>query len=274
MGEAPTPPRPRARRAPPAVGRRRARLFPPRAAPCAPAPSVISVGPWPPFSRRLCVWLAAWLGSCERSFVRFGNGRVGNRDGEKVCERRVGPPEARPGVGRRPPPRRPLPGPGCRYPPPPHRTHPSRRFPGGSGGETPEKGARGLGRHWGTAGGGPGGQRAAAGDGAGTRSFSPALPPPGAISIRNLGPGPAGAAPGQASVVATERGLRDPGGQGRGAPCLPAVPGRPALRGGGDAGGGSLRRSQVGAAGEGAGSRAAEGGGGRMSHSFVFTGVW
>lgn len=87
----------------------------------------------------------------------------------------------------------------------PHRTHPSRRFPGGSGGETPEKGARGLGRHWGTAGGGPGGQRAAAGDGAGTRSFSPALPPPGAISIRNLGPGPAGAAPGQASVVATER---------------------------------------------------------------------
>lgn len=158
--EAPTPPRPRARRAPPAVGRQRARLFPPRAAPCAPAPSAISVEPWPPFSRRLCVWLAAWLGSCERTFVRFGNGRVGNGAGEEVCVggRRApcGPCRGRAGT-----PRRPLPESVCRYPPPPHRTHPSCRFPGGSGGENGEKGARRLGRH--------GGRRVTTPEGSGRR---------------------------------------------------------------------------------------------------------
>lgn len=101
--EAPTPPVPVPRRSSPAAGRPRARLFPPpRAAPCAPAPSAISVGPWPPFSRRLCGSLAAWLGSWERSFVRFGNGRVGTGAREEIREgEEAGGAAARVGVGSR-----------------------------------------------------------------------------------------------------------------------------------------------------------------------------
>lgn len=139
----PLPLVPAPRRSPPAAGRRRARLFPPpplpRAAPCAPTPSAISVGPWPPFSSRLCVSLAAWLGSCERSFVRFGNGRVCNGAGKEVCERGFGP-SFGPVRGRPETLRRPLPGLGCRYPTPaPSHTPLPSLPPAGSGRENEKK---------------------------------------------------------------------------------------------------------------------------------------
>lgn len=153
---------------------------------------------------------------------------------------------------------------------PPHRTHPSRRFSGGSAGENGENGAPELGRPWGPAGDDSRGPRAAAGDGASAPGGSLALPPPGAISIRNLGPGPGRAA----SAVAGEGGLGDPGGEGN----RPLVPtGWPWPRGPPRVGTHGWRErppKRVGAAEEGAGRRAAREGGGRMSLSFVFTGVW
>ena len=145
------------RRSPPAAGRRRARLFPPpplpRAAPCAPAPSAISVGPWPPFSLRLCVSPAAWLGSCERSFVRFGNGRVGNEAGEEVCGRGVGPAFG-PVRGRAETPRRSLPRAGLPLPNPRPIAHtPPWASPWRALVEkTGRKRARGHGRRWGDGG--------------------------------------------------------------------------------------------------------------------------
>lgn len=173
----PLPLVPAPRRSPPAAGRRRARLFPPpplpRAAPCASAPSAISVGPQPPFSRRLCGSLAAWLGSCERSFVRFGNGRVCNRAGEKVCVREeLDRPSGLSRAGEKPS-RGPSQGWAAVTQPPPHRTHPSLCFPRRALVEKMRrKRAWRLGRHWGDGGGeDPGvgaGTGLAAGDGVGT----------------------------------------------------------------------------------------------------------
>lgn len=66
----------------------------------------------------------------------------------------------------------------------------------------------------------------------------------------------------------------DTGGEWAGPSWPSVVPSRSASPGGGYADGGSSGGSGEGAAGEGAGKRAPEEGGGRMSHSFVFTGVW
>lgn len=215
----------------------------------------------------LAACVSRWLrGSVlvSEAFVRFGNGRVCKGASEEVCEREVGlffgPVRGRPRNPPAAPPRAGLPLPNRR----PIAHTPPFAFPAGSGRENGEKAGSAAGEalgRWrgrrpqsgrGLGGGGWGGK---------PRASRRSLPPPGAISIRNLGPEPRAGGSCGSECGGREAGLfGGPRGERREALRRPSADpdlcglARPALAEG-DAGGGSSGRAPGSRGGRGARGR-------------------